>query len=191
MMRRIIIFLVALCSFCSCARHGAATKQEIIKYVFNQTDKLNCIKKTGAFELRLTFKPSDLIAQDQVITTNKNEFDSLSNVYSKFYYFVLEINYKGKDLGQYYVLKEQDFIREINQVISNACLIDQGSKCINPVDYSIINGFGLTPNTYIMAFNKPSEREFDIVVESVNWGLERTAFTFDKKEIQKVPRLIN
>jgi len=191
MIQRLLIVLITLCFACSCTRQEAATKQEIIKYVFNQSNRLHWIKKTDAFELRLTFKPSDLIAQDQMITTTKNEFDSLSNVYSKFYYFVLEINYKGKDLGQYYVLKEQDFAREINQVISNVCLIDQDNKCINPIDYSIINGFGLTPNTYVMAFNKPSDREFDIVVESANWGLQQIAFTFDKKEIQKVPRLIN
>ncbi len=90
----------------SCGSKRMATRQEIAEFVLDQKNGLNIIKRVQDFEIQLTFKPSDLIADERMVSDRRYEFDSLSGQLSKYYYFIFKIKLKGKDLGQYYVLNE-------------------------------------------------------------------------------------
>jgi hypothetical protein len=154
----------------------------------------NTIKKSeeGLLLISMMYKPSDLIAKQQMIKETRTEFDSLVQIYNKYLYFTIEITQNGKDLETAFASNLAGFADGISYLsggFGSDIKMISAKDTIELKDFVYARSYGLGPSRFLVAFEKPNADNFTIYITAHPINIGRHRFSFSRNDLESVPAL--
>lgn len=182
----IFVFLIYGC------RERYLDEQGLNKYLLDESHgTMKQIEEDG-FHLSLTYRPSEFIARQQTVTGTEEEFDSLRTYFDRYYYFLLDMTYQGKDLETSLALNPSRFAQNISYLsdkFSEDVRLITAKDTARVVDFVYARSYGIGSSQFLLAFDKPGQDKFEIQLKGYPLGLSKKAFLFDKGDLNKTPHL--
>ncbi len=144
------------------------------------------------FKLEAAYKPTDLIVQHQMEKGTAREIDSLRKAYAPYLYFVLTVERNGKDLETGFAMDLGTFAGKISYLTSSfseSIVLATDTKTYSITDYLYTRSYGTGPSKFLVIFEKPTENNFDLIVEGHSLGFGKVKFRFTQSDIDKTPPL--
>lgn len=171
----LIVFAALLIQF-GC-KEPPSTKEELTKYIKDESNGLSISKKTGIFELNVTFIPTKLRILQEGIKSSQNQ-DSLSEKMNQSLLFTFIISpLEGKTEGDVFlsgVSSKQDYeerVRKANFGFSESWSLHlDNSDALSPIGVQMEQTNGLTDHRiFHILFDASQNKE---VFESKTWDLK-------------------
>jgi len=196
-LKQLLIVLSILLATVACNQKTFDSKKALYSYLKNPENGYTQHKFVNGIDYTITYKPTDLMVQQELDTVTKDRIQSLRNKYGNYLYFTLQFSRNGKALLSN-AANRQEFGRLVNQLAfgmaNKVHLYTEKKDTLNLLDYHYPRLYGMSPSTS-MLFVYPREIEqlaSDYLVLSIeDFGLqtEDLKFKFDTNKIKKEPKL--
>jgi hypothetical protein len=190
---KIPLCLIFISILVSCQRPtDALDEKDLYQFVGDEGNNLSKKEEADGYTVTVTYKPSDLIALQQMRSKTSSEFDSLSHYYSQYLYFMLEMTYDDKDLETAYASDPGSFAEKITYLSSGMTehiRLVTARDTTALTDYVYARSYGLGSSQCLLVFDKPKEEDFKILVNGLVLGFGQLSFPFQSSNIKKTPQL--
>ena len=189
---RLVFYLVLVFALGRCASSTQLEEKALYQFVRDEDNGLTKTADADGFHLAMVWKPNDLIVKQQMDKGTKGEFDSLTNYFSKYLYFTLEMTRDGKDLETSFASDPGSFAEKISFLSSD---FSQNIQLVTKKDTTSVleciysRSYGMGVSQCLIVFNKPKENQFEIEVKAYPIGFGKQSFPFILSDIEKAPRL--
>lgn len=183
-----IILLVSGCS----SNKSPVGEEALYSYVRNESNGLIRQTDIDGFHLEMVWKPTDLIAQQQMIKGTKPEFDSLKNYFSRYLYFTLQMTYDGKDLETKFGTDPASFADKISFLsygFAENIRLKTGDKTNPPLECIYSRSYGMGTSQCLIVFEMPTTDHLEVDVDGTVLGFGRQTFPFRLHDIKNAPQL--
>lgn len=176
----------------NCRNH--ITQQELISYLNDPDNGLKQEFLNQGIKVSVTYRPSDLIVQQNV---GKEASSEEKNEYSRYNYFILSMSANDKDILYKNSESRTQFSETLNRL--NFTLpeyiygIGEGKDTVYLADFYVPNFYGMGGVTQIMlAFpNEKKYEYFEVRLKEIGLRIGEKRFLFKKKDIDNIPLLNN
>lgn len=177
---------------------GKVDKQELITYLNNSDNGLKQEVKAGDYKLSLTYRPTDLIVEQEG-EKDPERIEEKKKEYAKYHYFILNMSRGGdKDVLYKGSGSQQQFSTSLNRLnfgLSEFIYARRDRKdTLYLADYYVPNLYGMGGSTQILlAFLNEAEKEYEeleVNIKEMGFGTGHQKFVFKKEDIQNIPVLI-
>ncbi|MBN1183846.1 MAG: hypothetical protein JXB49_16255 [Bacteroidales bacterium] len=191
------IALVFLLFLASCNQY--LPHENLVSYINDPKHGLVQEKISNGYTIKLTYKPSELIAWQEIQILGNSSKERINEILSRYddqYYFVLSFSHEGKEI----LGKAQD-MNWFNQILSqlsfnmqeNVSLIVEEKDTLQVIDYSLSRTFGMASSSDVLLSFKRIDYEYNktLVLQLKEMGLNtgNMWFHFKTKDINKIPKL--
>ncbi len=184
--------LIGLIFFCYGCQTKPLDEPALMAFVKDEDNGLIQTVEYEDFKLEATYKPTDLIVKHQMEKGTAKEIDSLRKAYAPYLYFVLSVEREGKDLETGFAMDLGSFAEKISYLsssFSENIVLATNVKTYSITDYLYTRSYGTGPSRFLIIFEKPTENNFELVVEGHSLGFGKVKFPFTKADINKTPSL--
>jgi len=191
MRRLVVIGIILLISGCSSNRSPVG-EEALYNYVRDESNGLIQQVDVDGFHLEMIWKPTDLIAQQQMINGTKHEFDSLKNYFSHYLYFTLQMTYDGKDLETKFGTDPASFAGKISFLsygFTENVRLKAGNKASPPLECIYSRSYGIGASQCLIVFEMPTTDDLEVDVDGTDLGFGRQTFPFKLSDIKNAPQL--
>ena len=191
-MCKVLLSAAVLLTFTACNGVGKLDEVGLRAFVQDEENGLKQLKTDGVFKVTATYRPSDLIAKQQMNGDQAAEFDSLANVYSRYTYFVVDITKNGKDLETALASEGSDVSSRINYLssqFSEKFHVAVGNKLVPVTEFIYARSYGITGSQFLIAFENIPMTDFQLLINGRELGFNELTFDFEKDYIKRLPRL--
>lgn len=191
----IIILLVSLFSSC---RHNYS-KERLANYITNPNKGLVQEKVINGTIIRLTYKPSDLMAMQEIKaieTTSRAKIKEIQRSYSQQYYFQLSISLQGQEIlhsaadREWFSFMVNKLSFGMNEYVS---LVNVELDTLKLLTYNYPRMYGMSTSTdMLFVFERNKQEPNDILtfkLEDFGIFTGDVKFKIKVKDINRVPQL--
>lgn len=189
MMRLIFLIFFALMG---CANSKQFSEEQLYNYLQDEDHGTFQTVEDGKFKISVMYRPSELVAKQQMEKKTEKEYDSLTAYFSKYLYFLMEITYNGKDLETAFATNPSTFpsnISYLSEKFGDDVRLVSKTDTLNITDFIYARSYGIGTSQFLLAFEKPREEKFQIEVNPHRIGLNTQFFSFRKNELENTPHL--
>jgi len=186
------ITIILLLFVMGCSKVKPVSEAELHKYVLDKENGLTQTIEVNGLKITMTYRPSELIAKQQMIKDTQREYDSLTEYFSSYLYFLMEITYNNKDLETSFALKPSTFAANISYVsdkMGEDIKLVSETETLPVVDYVYARSYGVGPSQFLLAFEKPKSNQFQVEMKTDAIGMGNHSFSFNKKDLENRPHL--
>jgi len=187
--------MVAACS----SKQRLMSRRQFVKYINDPNHGLVQKTKVGDVDVQLSYEPSGLLVAQELTAAGagkKPVLDSLEKKYSHNYYFLLKFSKDNKELirqlGSF--SRYSDMVQVLSfQMQQYINLTTAVHDTVEMSDYAFEQTYGMgNANTLLIAFPKEkigAADRLDVNLAECGFGIGSLKFNFDKKDIDRTPRL--
>jgi hypothetical protein len=184
--------LIGLIFFCNACQPKSLDEAALLAFVKDEENGLIQKIEYDDFKLEATYRPTDLIVKHQMEKGTAKEIDSLRKAYAPYLYFVLSVEREGKDLETGFAMDLGTFAEKISYLsssFSENIVLATDVKTYSITDYLYTRSYGTGPSRFLVIFEKPTENNFELVVEGHSLGFGKVKFPFKQTDINNAPSL--
>jgi len=168
------------------------TAEQLYEYIKDKDHGLYFEQKEGSSNITAYYKPSCLVAYNELLN-QKGKEDSILNLYRNNYYFIVSISLDGQDLESVHA-NAHDYgavISELSFSSDQWFSIDSGDKLIKPMEVVFPRNYGMSPaSSFMLVFDKKELHALKTFKLKVNYpGTTNTSFIFNQDDIKKTPSI--
>ncbi len=185
-------FLFGLILFSYGCQPKPMDEAALMAFVKEEDNGLTKKVEYNDYKLEAAYKPTDLIVKHQMEKGTAREIDSLRKAYAPYLYFVLTVEREGKDLETGFAMDLGTFAEKISYLsssFSQSIVLATDAKTYSITDYLYTRSYGTSPSKFLVIFEKPTENNFELVVEGHSLGFGKVKFPFTQTDINKTPPL--
>jgi hypothetical protein len=189
----LIFFLFTL----TACRQTVHSEEELLQYIQDPENGLIKVMQEGDVEAQVYYKPSILLAMQELKTRNYVDREKVEAEYDKNLCFMLSLSKNDQELEAFYYVTGNNFeekVRELAFGMSQYVHIetDKGTT-IALQDYIYPRMYGGSgKSTMMLIFEKEKFsglKKFSLVLNDPGIGIGREKFVFEMRDIEKVPDL--
>lgn len=189
-MRNTLFMLVFLLVGCS----GTTTTDEkgLYSFILDESNGLRQTRVDGPFKIIATYRPSELIAKQQMITDKVSEFDSLKEGYASYLYFFVEISKGDKDLETVFASEPNSFSRLINYMsfdFRDKFKLIVSEETVPATDFIYARSYGISSSQFLVAFDTRSDDDVQLIINGSDLGFGEVELDFSKNDLNRIPTL--
>jgi len=194
---KFVLVFGALGFLWSCTQ--TADRKELQLYVANPSNGLSIDKSLNGITVRLTYKPSALVAlQFASESTLPDSIEALIEYYEQYQYYILSFSNQNGDLLNQYAQNREQFGSLVNELSFNMSqytyLLTDQQDTLYLLDAVFPRLYSMSQSTDILlVFKNPIpqvEEYYDIKLKDFGFSTGNTNFRFYKKDINNTPHLI-
>jgi len=175
------------------------TGDELRRYLNDKDNGLVKDELVNGIKVRLQYQPSSLLVQQELaqIQAKSNQVvDSLERKYSSAYYFIMKLSKDGKEairqLGSFN--RYSDMVSVLSFEMARFVNLTTPERDTIPLsDYLFEQTYGISDgNSLLLSFKKVKLRDskvIDINLAECGLGTGNLKFSFDKDDLEQVPKL--
>ncbi len=192
----LLLLVLTLIVLMSCT--NALEKQALVTYIQNEDNGLVKQKKLNGVDIKLQYKPSELIALRLANnTTNQDSIAKLIDFYKDYQYYILSYYNENGDLLNQYAQNPQVFGALVNELSfnmqQNAMIIDNKRDTTYLYDAIFSRMYNMSTSTDVMlVFKNPLKKDikyYDLFVRDFGFRVGHTTFRFYKDDLEQIPNL--
>lgn len=171
-------------------------KEELIAYLMDEDNGLIKTEEQGDFKISLTYRPSDLVAeQELLITNNLDQRDSIRQHYKQYLYFVLAFSHDDKEIETRYAgnaTKYNQVVKYLQSGIGSDVSMTIDGKQEELLDFIFTQTFGNAKSSKVLLVfpNKLNlDEQIKIKVNTNLLGLGIHYFFFESDDLMNTPQL--
>ncbi len=175
--------------------NSVKSSEELQEYVRNEKNGLNKQKTFGPVDVRVTYRPPDLLVAQETRgdVSDLSLVDSLRNGYGRFAHFVLSLSANGKEVETYNL--QGGFGDRVTTLAFGmkeyVYLLSDQRDTIPVADYFYQRTYGVGgASELLFAFDRSKIEQgdwFQFVVDEFGLGVGNTRFRFDVGDLRKTP----
>ncbi|MBS1506485.1 MAG: hypothetical protein JSS79_07565 [Bacteroidetes bacterium] len=184
-------FIISL-MLLGCSSRQCMDMPHLVKYLENEDNGVCKAEENNGFKVRLKYRPTDFIVQQQMQKGTQKEYDSLTRHFSNYLYFDLQITHDNKDLETYFAANQMDFAAQVsylNADFANGIKLITAKDTTDVLDYAYLRSYGIGPSNFLLVFKAIDENNFTLEVTGYSLGFGKVSIPFTKKDIDKTPKL--
>lgn len=191
-MRLLFIALVAALASCS---NGVRSleRNELMRYASDTPNGLTVATVKDGFQLKMMYKPKDLILDQNLTRPSSQSLDSLRAVLKEYDYFILQLSKDGREI-EHYVADNQNALNQyLNSAIGNDLFLVAGNDTTYIDQTVYAPSFGSSTHTSVLIIFKSDlnerDHDFTIVFNDSFFRSGHSSFEFDIDNIKRIPYL--
>lgn len=172
----------------------------LYEFLKDQSNDLVHKKTIEPFGVSLMYKPSELLASQEITTQSSQlQIDSIEAKYEQYIYFVLNYTYREGDLLMAFRGNQGKYAGLVNQLSfglrDKVSIITDKSKTIKLADAVFSRHYGLGAGSQVLlAFNRKeifqqSTENFKVKIKDIGIGIGQVSFEINKEDIENCPKL--
>ena len=196
--RRWVTYMLVMIIY-SCGQPEFDTEQELQNYINNTENGYVQHKTVNGIDYSLMYRPTDLLVQQELGTSNKeqNKVDSLRTKYNKYMYFNLSMSKNGQELLSTAPKNRNEFGAMVNQLAfgmgEKVHLFTQSKDTLELADFIYPRMYGMSRATTIM-FVYPREElnnneSLNFTIEDLGLYTGEVKFKIDSEKLNNEPQL--
>lgn len=169
-----------------------ASEGELRNYLQDPDNGLIKTAEDGSFKIEALYRPTDFILKQQMEKGSAQEIDSLRKAYGNYVYFLLSITKNDKDLETYFAYDLSSFANKISYLsdgFSASIRLEGEGRERAIADYVYTRSYGNGPSRFLLVFEKPTAKDFDLIIEGYELGFGKVRLSFNLHDINKTPNL--
>jgi hypothetical protein len=193
-MRAIIYFVLITTLLAACKK--VVDQQGMNNYLNDPDNGLKQETTTGNYKISLTYRPIDLI-MEQEGETDPKKIEEKKKEYSKYHYFTLNMSLGDKDVLYKGSSSQQQFrtsLSRLNFGLSEYIYALADKKdTLYLADYYVPNLYGMGGSTQILlAFPNETNKnyeELEVKIKEMGFGTGGQKFIFKREDMEDIPTL--
>jgi hypothetical protein len=186
----VFCFVIISCS-------NKADKQSLLAYLNDPENGLKQETTAGDYKISLTYRPTDLIIEQEGVTDPKKIAEKKKE-YSKYHYFILNMSLGGdKDVLYKGSGSQQQFSASLNRLnfgLSEFIYARRDEKdTLYLADYYVPNLYGMGGSTQILlAFPNETNKKYEqleVNIKEMGFGTGNQKFIFKREDLEDIPTL--